>query len=267
MEITGARGKEGETKGEGNTKGRGRERKMQEKTRSMLYSDIYWRGKGTVYNRILSRLSRSPIFHQLSYSFFSTAFSASPRHPFSPLGYPILSYRPHCRVALLIKPSVCSRGDNDVNAARKAHLSISLKNSLLSVLYSANAIPWFPRHEHSDLPAREEKLQTTSTRFHFHRPHHQHRYSVEIVRRYTIQNATIAILRFESKKIFHFATVRSPRVAGFPRSLASRVITRRFVSAYSRDITRSYDGEGKIDLSVASNVRYPVSLFRTMARA
>lgn len=40
-----------------------------------------WRGwtRETVYNRILSRVIRSPIFHQLSYSFFSRRFLRNER--------------------------------------------------------------------------------------------------------------------------------------------------------------------------------------------
>lgn len=99
------------------------EKERRERTRRELYSDIYWRGKGTVYNGILSRLSRSPIFHQLSYSFFSTVS----RFPFSPL--PLADPTPGASrvVVLLIKQSVLSEGDNEEAGARKARLSISSK--------------------------------------------------------------------------------------------------------------------------------------------
>lgn len=103
-------------------KDRRRRIKRHGRTGRVLYSDIYWRGKGTVYNRILSRLSRSPIFHQLSYSFFSAVFPRSASTSFLSL-----ARSSRRSVVLLIIQSVWSQGDEDENEASKATLSISTK--------------------------------------------------------------------------------------------------------------------------------------------
>lgn len=60
---------------------------------------------GTVYNRILSRLSRSPIFHQLSYSFLYTPrifFPSSLLHRFDIFLTPSQAHPPE---TIFLKPS------------------------------------------------------------------------------------------------------------------------------------------------------------------
>lgn len=128
-------------------------------TRSTLYSDIYWRGKGTVYNRILSRLSRSPIFHQLSYSFFSTAFLASPCLPFSLV--PHSFHHPHC-VVLLIKQSVCSQGRQRRKRAAQSASKYFIKNSWLKALYFGSIILRLRCHKHINLLSRNETSNASS---------------------------------------------------------------------------------------------------------
>lgn len=132
-------------------------------TRSTLYSDIYWRGKGTVYNRILSHLSRSPIFHQLSYSFFSTAFLANPCLPFPPV--PHSFHYPHC-VVLLIKQSVCSQGRQRRKRVAQSASKYFIKNSWLKALYFGSIILRLRCHKHINPPPRD-KTSNASSSFHF----------------------------------------------------------------------------------------------------